>query len=184
MTEGVALVQGGAITVANPAFQTLLGVTSAPAGRAPLEARREPELAEAIARATTERAPVRRELVVGRHTLSVQVLPLGADAPGAVVVVLLDVTEARRLERMRRDLVANASHELRTPVAAIVGAAETLADGAADDPKLRASFVDILQRHAQRLSRLTADLLDLSRLEAGYRPRIESVSLVSAVASV
>src|SRR5581483_9932622 len=95
--------------------------------------------------------------------------------PKQAVVVLIDMTEPRRLERLRRDFVANASHELRTPVAAIVGVADTLAAGAADDPVARKSFLDILTRHAQRLSRLTADLLDIARLEAGYKPRVEAV---------
>jgi two-component system phosphate regulon sensor histidine kinase PhoR len=99
-------------------------------------------------------------------------------------VVLLDTTEAKRLERLRREFVANASHELRTPVAAIVGVAETLAAGAADDPEARGSFLEILMRHAQRLSRLTADLLDIARLEAGYKPRLEVVEIERAVDAV
>jgi two-component system phosphate regulon sensor histidine kinase PhoR len=94
------------------------------------------------------------------------------------------MTEARRVERLRRDFVANASHELRTPVAAIVGVAETLAAGAAEDASARASFLDILIRHAERLSRLTADLLDIARLEGGYRPRVESVPVSAAVEAV
>jgi two-component system, OmpR family, phosphate regulon sensor histidine kinase PhoR len=75
-------------------------------------------------------------------------------------------------------------HELRTPVAAIVGVAETLVGGAAEDPKARASFIDILLRHANRLSRLTSDLLDIARLEAGYRPRVEPVALAPLAQSV
>jgi two-component system phosphate regulon sensor histidine kinase PhoR len=80
--------------------------------------------------------------------------------------------------------VANASHELPTPVAAIVGVAETLAAGAADDPAARRSFLDILTRHAQRLSRLTADLLDIARLEAGYKPRVETLQADAVVDTV
>ena len=80
--------------------------------------------------------------------------------------------------------MANASHELRTPVAAIVGVAETLAAGAADNPEARSSFLEILMRHAQRLSRLTADLLDIARLEAGYKPRVEIVDVAQSVEAV
>src|SRR6185369_8460195 len=90
----------------------------------------------------------------------------------------------KRLERLRREFVANASHELRTPVAAIVGVAETLAAGAADDPEARSSFLEILMRHAQRLSRLTGDLLDIARLEAGYKPRVEAVDVERTIDAV
>jgi len=83
--------------------------------------------------------------------------------------VLLDVTEARSLERMRREFVANASHELRTPVAAIRGAVETLASPSLDRAQ-RERFEAMLASQVDRLSRLVAELLDLSRVEApGYR---------------
>jgi two-component system phosphate regulon sensor histidine kinase PhoR len=65
-----------------------------------------------------------------------------------------------------------------------VGVAETLAAGAADDPVARGSFLEILTRHAQRLSRLTTDLLDIARMEAGYRPRVEKVDLAATVDAV
>jgi two-component system phosphate regulon sensor histidine kinase PhoR len=121
---------------------------------------------------------------VGSRSLQVRARPLGDGGSDQAVVLVIDTTEPRRLERLRRDFVANASHELRTPVAAIVGAAETLQAGAADDPEARRSFVAILQRHARRLSQLTADLLDIARLEAGYRPRLERVSVREAVEGV
>jgi len=81
-------------------------------------------------------------------------------------VRLRDVTEARRAEATRRDFVANASHELRTPIAAIRAAAETLLSGAIEDPAAARSFLEIVSRHAERLARLTQDLLDLSRIES------------------
>jgi two-component system phosphate regulon sensor histidine kinase PhoR len=83
-----------------------------------------------------------------------------------VLVLLRDVTDARRAEATRRDFVANASHELRTPIAAIRAAAETLLSGAVEDPAAGRAFVEIVARHAERLSRLTQDLLDLSRIES------------------
>jgi two-component system phosphate regulon sensor histidine kinase PhoR len=184
MKEGVALIQEGRVTVANSAFAEMIGATVPLEGRSPLEAARLPELAEAIHASIEERQPEQRELQVGNRHLSVDALPLGTPESEQTVVVLQDLTESRKLERLRRDLVANASHELRTPVAAILGAAETLSAGAAEDAEARASFVDILLRHAQRLSRLTTDLLDLSRLEAGYRPRIETVDVAEVVQTV
>jgi hypothetical protein len=81
-----------------------------------------------------------------------------------------DVTDAKRAEATRRDFVANASHELRTPVAAIRMAAETLLDGALKEPGTARGFVEIVARHAERLTHLTRDLIDLSRLESGQWP--------------
>jgi two-component system phosphate regulon sensor histidine kinase PhoR len=93
----------------------------------------------------------------------VQLTPL---LRGEVLCLVRDVTEERRAAATRRDFVANASHELRTPVAAIRGAAETLLAGALDRPETARGFVEIVHRQAERLSRLTQDLLDLSRLES------------------
>jgi two-component system, OmpR family, phosphate regulon sensor histidine kinase PhoR len=180
MTEGVALIQDGAITAANPAFRALLGLGERIEGRPLLEITRLPELTDAV----EDPAGPERELRRRGRSLRVQAHRLGEAAAGQVVLVISDVTQARRTERLRRDFVANASHELRTPVAAIVGATETLRAGAADDPSARASFLDILDRHAQRLARLTTDLLDLARIEGGYQPRVESVPVAAAVEAV
>jgi two-component system phosphate regulon sensor histidine kinase PhoR len=94
-------------------------------------------------------------------------------ADGGVVVVLDDVTEVRRLERVRKDFVANVSHELRTPISVIKANAETLLEGALDDPPAARRFVEGLYRHADRLGRLVSDLLDISRLESGRRELAE-----------
>lgn len=88
-------------------------------------------------------------------------------ADGATLVVIRDVTQQRQLESMRRDFVANASHELKTPAATIQAAAETLRRAAEDDPAAVPRFARQLEREAVRLSRIVADLLDLSRLESG-----------------
>jgi len=76
-----------------------------------------------------------------------------------------DLTEARRLERMRVDFIANVSHELRTPLASIQGYTETLLDGALYDAEHNIRFLTIIRQNAERLTRLTADLMTLSRLE-------------------
>jgi signal transduction histidine kinase len=88
-------------------------------------------------------------------------------ADGATLVVVRDVTEQRRLDSVRRDFVANASHELKTPAATIQAAAETLRQVVEDDPDAVTRFAVQLEREAIRLSRIVADLLDLSRLESG-----------------
>jgi two-component system phosphate regulon sensor histidine kinase PhoR len=184
MAEGVALVQDGVITVANPSFGRLLNLPTDVEGRGVRDATRLPAMGEVIDAAAVERKELAREVQVGGRSLLVSAHPLAGPTARQAVVVLIDMTEAKRLERLRRDFVANASHELRTPVAAIVGVADTLAAGAADDPDARKSFLDILVRHAQRLSRLTADLLDIARLEAGYKPRVERVPVDATVETV
>jgi two-component system phosphate regulon sensor histidine kinase PhoR len=83
------------------------------------------------------------------------------------VLILEDVTTMRRLETIRRDFVANVSHELRTPVSIIRVNAETLQGGAAADPQIAPRLLDGIHRNAERLARILADLLDLSRLDAG-----------------
>jgi two-component system phosphate regulon sensor histidine kinase PhoR len=184
MSEGVALVQDGVISVANPAFARLVGLGGDVEGRAIRDAVRIPSVGDAIETSLQTRQPASREVQIGGRALVAAIDPLGERAARQAVVVLIDVTEPKRLERLRREFVANASHELRTPVAAIVGVAETLAAGAADDPEARGSFLEILMRHAQRLSRLTSDLLDIARLEAGYKPRLEIVEIDRVVDAV
>ena len=86
---------------------------------------------------------------------------------GGCIVVIHDVTRLRRLERVRRDFVANVSHELRTPVSVIRLNAEMLQEGALSDPDAGPQFVEALYRNSVRLSDLISDLLDVSRLESG-----------------
>jgi len=101
-------------------------------------------------------------------------------ADGATLVVVEDVTRQRRLESVRRDFVANASHELKTPAATIQATAETLRRAADEDPETVPRFASQLEREAVRLSRIVGDLLDLSRLESGSTLE-DSVSLAATV---
>ena len=87
----------------------------------------------------------------------------------AVVAVFYDITELERVDRMRKDFVINVSHELRTPLAAIQGYAETLLDGAIDEPETNRRFVKILWQNADRLAQLTSDLMTLSQIEVNAR---------------
>jgi two-component system phosphate regulon sensor histidine kinase PhoR len=87
----------------------------------------------------------------------------------AVAAVFHDITELERVDRMRKDFVINVSHELRTPLAAIQGYAETLLDGAIDDPSINRRFVKIVWQNAERLAQLTADLMTLSQVEVNTR---------------
>jgi two-component system phosphate regulon sensor histidine kinase PhoR len=162
LPDAAALVaRDGRVRVANAAFDTLAASGRA-VGMTPLELTRSAELSEAVRRAI-EGTARRLEVAHARRTWLVHLAPL---LRGEVLLLLRDVTEAKRAEATRRDFVANASHELRTPIAAIGAAAETLLGGAVDDPAAARTFVDIIARHAERLSRLTQDLLDLSRIES------------------
>jgi len=95
--------------------------------------------------------------------------PLAVPPHRGCLVILHDITGLERLERVRRDFVANVSHELRTPLTAIGGYAETLLEGALGDTDNNRRFVEIIQAHAIRLSNIASDLLTLSDLESGRR---------------
>ena len=162
MEEGVLLFGAdGATLLANPAVEGHLGLRPATADALlPLGLR---QLTE---RAAGERAVLAVEVEIGAPTRTLR----GFAAPtedGSLVLVIRDVTETRRSEQVRRDFVANASHELKTPAASIQAAAETIRTAAAEDPSVIPHFASQLEREAARLSRIVSDLLDLSRLESG-----------------
>jgi two-component system, OmpR family, phosphate regulon sensor histidine kinase PhoR len=172
MAEGVAVIDPGErLRFSNPAFARLLGgERSRLEGCALVEVVRQPELVELVREALAGAAPEPREVALAgpreRHCTAAAAPVHGGDAAGAVLV-LHDVTELRRLERVRRDFVANVSHEFRTPLTAIQGFAETLLAGALDDRENSRRFLEIIRDHAVRLSQLTQKLLRLSRIEAG-----------------
>jgi two-component system phosphate regulon sensor histidine kinase PhoR len=162
LPDAAALIsKDGWVRVSNAAFDTLAAGGRA-AGLTPLEITRSAELSEAVRRAL-EGTARRLDLQLQRKSYLVHLAPL---LRGEVLVLLRDVTDSRRAEATRRDFVANASHELRTPISAIRAAAETLQSGAVDDPAASRQFIEIISRHAERLSRLTQELLDLSRIES------------------
>ncbi|NOY94109.1 MAG: HAMP domain-containing protein [Deltaproteobacteria bacterium] len=136
-------------------------------GLTPMEAIRSADLHQAVRKARRgDGAEAEIILTRGdeRLTFIAQVAPL-PDRAG-VVAVLHDVTKARLADRVRRDFVANASHEFRTPLTAIRGFTETLAAGALDDRETAERFLGTIIKHTLRLSRLVDDMLALSRAEA------------------
>ncbi|HEX5948796.1 MAG TPA: ATP-binding protein [Actinomycetota bacterium] len=120
--------------------------------------------------------PREREIETGIPPRALRASTVALRQPGEVLMVLRDVTAARRVEAMRRDFVADASHELKTPAAAIQAAAETVEGAVADDPESAARFAGQLRRDAARLAGIVSDLLDLSRLEV-ERPSLDPVRL-------
>jgi signal transduction histidine kinase len=152
---------GGETRLANPAVETQLGVRPAS-----LDALLPLGLRNLAERAVGTQAVLAVEIESGAPARTLR----GFAAPtaeGSVVLVIRDITETRRLDRVRRDFVANASHELKTPAASIQAAAETIRTAAVEDPSVIPRFASQLEREAGRLSRIVSDLLDLSRLESG-----------------
>ena len=172
MVEGVAVISADErILFSNQAFLRILGLDSAACeGRRLLEVIRQSDLLAVIKQALAGREPVTGEVVMGTvrpRSFAVTAAPIRADGTTGAVLVLHDLSELRRLERVRRDFVANVSHEFKTPLTAIQGFAETLLAGALDDKENRGRFLEIIRDHAGRLARLTDDLLKLSQIEAG-----------------
>ena len=106
-------------------------------------------------------------LRVHTRVLAVHGTPLPGSPPPGAVLVFHDVTELRRLERMRQDFVANVSHELKTPLASIKAYTETLLDWALHDENVNVRFLKRIEEQADRLNQLILDLLSLARLESG-----------------
>jgi two-component system phosphate regulon sensor histidine kinase PhoR len=172
MVEGVAVVGGDErILYCNQAFEQILELPQGSSqGKKLVEGLRQAELVSAVRQVLPGGDEVTGEVEVGtvrRRSFSVTAAPVRAVEASSAVLVLHDITELRRLERVRRDFVANLSHEFKTPLTAIQGFAETLLGGALDDKANRKRFVEIIREHARRLARLTDDLLKLSRIEAG-----------------
>jgi two-component system sensor histidine kinase SenX3 len=116
-----------------------------------------------------------------RHSLEIKAFPLGdGDPPSGAVALVEDVSELRRLEAVRRDFVANLSHELKTPLGALSLLAETL-DGE-EDPDVVTRLTSRLGTEARRFSQLVDDLLDLSRIEAGGTGTLAPVTLSAVIA--
>jgi two-component system, OmpR family, phosphate regulon sensor histidine kinase PhoR len=190
MVEGVAVIDAEEkLVFSNQAFSQILNLGSSTGeGRPLIEILRNFELLGLIRRALKGEEGLQNDILMGTiqpTCFSVTAAPVKAlesdshpatqperrptesEKPSGAVVVLHDVTELRRLERVRQDFVANVSHEFKTPLTAIQGFAETLLSGAVDDPRNNRRFLRIIRDHATRLARLTDDLLKLARIEAG-----------------
>ena len=171
MVEGVAVVNASErVLFSNPSFASVLGLGSPPQpGSGLVEVVRQTELIEAVRKVLAGEARVESEIVTGtlrQHFFAATVAAVRTTQANGAVVVLHDITDLRKLERVRRDFVANVSHEFRTPLTAIQGFSETLLGGAMNDPQNRDRFLGIILEHARRLARLTDDLLMLSKMDA------------------
>jgi two-component system, OmpR family, phosphate regulon sensor histidine kinase PhoR len=131
---------------------------------------RDSRLSEFVEKAEKSNIPVREDIFLyqnGERILNANASPLRDSKEKRIgtLLVLNDVTQLRRLERMRQDFVANVSHEIKTPLTAIKGFVETLQSGAKDNPKEAERFLSIIEKHVNRLGAIIDDLLHLSRIE-------------------
>jgi two-component system phosphate regulon sensor histidine kinase PhoR len=185
MTEGIMVLDGrGYISLTNRALHNLLEIDRELVGKTPLEVFRIPAIEEAVRRVTQGGSPEMIEFSVGNGRVlqaNVAPVPKTAESTETSVIVFHDLTEIRRTERMRRDFVANVSHEFKTPLTSIRGYAETLLSGALSDPTNAADFVRIVERNARNLETLVTDLLMLARLEAELPVAMETINLKTTV---
>ncbi len=177
MVEGVLVVDhSGTIRLANERAERLFARWSMATivGHPLIDVSRDPDLQQLVREVTRGDRRLAREITLAGtgadETLHVTATPIAAaDGKGQLfILVFHDITALKRLEATRRDFVANVSHELRTPLTAIRGYAETLRAGALHDDEQARKFLGIIERHSERLSRLTEDLLTLSDLELGH----------------
>jgi len=180
MEDGVLGVDHkGIVLLANNALRRNLGLED-PVGRHYLEVIRQKEVGEIVEQvlASGERRALEVELRHVRGVFQITAVPFPGNegTPSGAVLTFHDATERQRLERVRRDFVANASHELRTPLTSIRGFVEALEDGAIGEGATAERFLGKIRTHADRMAALVDDLLELSRLESGERPpRYEEV---------
>ncbi len=191
MVEGVIVVDPDSrIQFANQAAGALFGFTPPAKGRTVLEATRHHELAALLARLPRESEVLNHEVRLERlpapRYLQVNALTLrNRGAIDGAILVFHDLTRLRELEAVRQEFVANVSHELRTPLSLIKSAAETLLDGGMKDPAVTTRFLEIIDKHANRLTLLIDDLLLLSRLDSGRADlHLQPVPLRAAVQEV
>jgi len=172
MVEGVVVTDNSSRIISiNHAIEELFNINKVDAqGKFFLEGIRNTDISEVINGAIKSAKLISKEIMLimpEQRIIQVNVSPMfEKDKVTGAVAVIHDISEIRRLETMRRDFVANVSHELKTPLTSIKGFVETLLDGAMDDKKNSQSFLKIIQEHAERLNNLVNDLLDLSYIES------------------
>jgi two-component system, OmpR family, phosphate regulon sensor histidine kinase PhoR len=188
MADGLIVVDPDErVRVYNPAAGRMLGAPPEQAlGRPLSEVALHYDLIEFVRRAVRLRTAVRGHVTTAAdqpRTLAAVVSPVEAEGRGlGAVVSLRDITEVQRLESVRRDFVANASHELRTPVASIRSLAETLEGGALKDPEAGRLFLAQIVTNTESLERLLDDMMLLARLESPqYHPAPRALDLRAAL---
>jgi len=176
MTEAVLAVAAQLnVTFCNHSFQQAVGDHGVSQGIPLIRMVRDPELFRVLKQVVDSGEPMRRRVQLSGRSFDVNAALLASTTSSTghgAIAILHDVSPEEHLERVKRDFIANVSHEFRTPLATIRGYAETLLDGGLEDLQHRRKFVEIIQANGIRLNNIAADLLTLSDLEAG-RPEPE-----------
>ncbi|WP_281885791.1 two-component system histidine kinase PnpS [Paenibacillus sp. YYML68] len=177
MISGVVMIdRDGQIVLLNRSAEEILGFSSQELlGKRFDQAKQQFEFTQLIQECIDSRSPLRDEMVFYYPTeriLEIHMNPISQteDDWSGMLIVLHDITAVRRLERMRSEFVANVSHELKTPIAAVKGFAETLLAGALNDKETAHSFLQIILDESERLNRLIGDILELSKIESKRIP--------------
>jgi two-component system phosphate regulon sensor histidine kinase PhoR len=172
------------ITFLNRAFAELMGVSLPIEPGIPLvQVARDHALLEMFTSVLATGERVQKRLVLSARTFEVQTVPLAGDPQRGAIAMLYDITDIERLERVRKDFVANVSHELRTPLSAVCGYAETLLEGGLEDPDNNRKFAEIILSKARQLTNIVSDLLILSTLESGKAAVPQPISLRESIES-
>jgi two-component system phosphate regulon sensor histidine kinase PhoR len=176
MSDGVLItdVQGNVVLV-NKTFKNLLSVNEDIEGKQIIEVLRNAQLIDIFRNVLESERIISEEISISRphkdmHLIATAVPIYSGDSITGMVLTLHDITRLKQLEEMRKDFVANVSHEIKTPITAIKGFAETLLDGAMDDKENAVRFLGMIKAHSERLNSLVDDLLTLSRIELGDMP--------------
>lgn len=173
MSDGVLITDiRGNVVLANKAFKNLLSANEDIEGRQIIEVLRNAQLIDIFRRTLELKSVVSDEIIVSRpnkdmHLIATAVPVYSGDSATGTVLTLHDITRLKQLEEIRKDFVANVSHEIKTPITAIKGFAETLLDGAMDDKENAVRFLGMIKSQSERLNSLVDDLLTLSRIELG-----------------
>jgi two-component system phosphate regulon sensor histidine kinase PhoR len=169
MSSGVTVFDRGArVILSNRSMQTLLDLHGAASGKIPMELVRDPAIESAVRGALAGSDPAAIELATrGHRVLLAKAAPVRARSGEVELVVMVfhDLTEVRRTEKMRKDFVANVSHEFKTPLTSIRGYAETLLNAEPEDPAVKREFLEAIERNSALLQALVEDLLVLATLE-------------------
>ncbi|MBI2487291.1 MAG: HAMP domain-containing protein [Deltaproteobacteria bacterium] len=173
MSEGVMVVANdGKVILMNHALKDMLAIKDTPLGKPYWEVLRNREIMELIENSIKNLLSEKKEISLFYPTERYYIasaIPLGS-LEKETIVVMFDITEFKRLEKIKADIVANVSHELRTPLTAIKGYVETLEEGAYENPDERSHFLNIIRRHTDRLINIVSDLLLLSEIERKSAP--------------
>ncbi len=193
MSEGLMLIdKRGKIILSNSAINNIFGIESVMEGKTLIETLRNAELMEITGEVVENETTVAKEVEITYPKeiyLMVTALPFYSygikGKVSGVVLTFHDITRIKHLEEMRKDFVANVSHELKTPITAIKGFAETLLEGAIDDSENACKFLETIKNHSERLNSLVNDLLTLTSIEMrDIKIEIINVNLNNVIDSV